>query len=320
MSQTDTAVAAAQGGPASPATPPPARRTHLDAWAVLLLFGCCALWGMTQVAIKLALPEVGPLAQNMLRNIVAAALILAWMRWRGIGFGVKDGMLAPGLLVGGLFALEFACLFSALAFTTAARGTVFINSSPLIVAVLLALLVPAERLKPLQIGGLLLAFAALAYAFSDAFSGASLPGQWRGDALMLLAAVLWGLTTVVIRVSRLRHAPAETTLAYQLCAAAVLGPIMWGISSEPWPAQWSWVSIGSLAYQAVIVTFVSYLVWFWLLTRYPATRVQSFALLSPVFGVLGAGLILSEPIGHKLVIALGAILLGIVLLNRRTSS
>lgn len=294
------------------------RRAHLDAWAVLLLLGCCALWGMTQVAIKLALPEVGPLAQNMIRNIVAAALILAWMRWRRIGFGVRDGMLGPGLLVGALFALEFAFLFSALTMTTAARGTVFINSSPLIVAVLLAILVPAERLKPLQIGGLVLAFAALAYAFSDAFSGAGLPGQWRGDVLMLSAAVLWGLTTVIIRVSRLRHAPAETTLAYQLCAAAVLGPIMWAASGEPWPSQWSWVSVGSLAYQAVIVTFISYLVWFWLLTRYPATRVQSFALFSPVFGVIGAGVILGEPIGWKLMVALAAILAGITLLNRRS--
>jgi drug/metabolite transporter (DMT)-like permease len=47
--------------------------------------------------------------------------------------------------------------------------------------------------------------------------------------------------------------------------------------------------------------------------------VQSFALLSPVFGVFGAALILNESIGPKLITALLAILLGIALLNRRAA-
>ena len=41
-----------------------------------------------------------------------------------------------------------------------------------------------------------------------------------------------------------------------------------------------------LAFQIVVVTFASYLVWFWLLRHYPATRLSAFTLLTPVFGLL----------------------------------
>jgi drug/metabolite transporter (DMT)-like permease len=68
----------------------------------------------------------------------------------------------------------------------------------------------------------------------------------------------------------------------------------------------------------VIVTFVSYLVWFWLIRSYPATRLSSFTLLTPVFGLVMGALLLGEPITLRLVLALAAVALGIVLVNRKT--
>lgn len=293
------------------------RANHLDLRAVLLLLLCCALWGLNQVAIKAAMPEVPSLAQLSVRSVVAFALVLGWMRCRGIRWSPRDGTLWPGLLAGLLFAVEFGCVFVGLQSTTAARSVVFINTSPFIVAAVLALLLPAERLKPMQIAGLVLAFAAIALAFGDSRSG----GAWHGDALILLAAVLWGLTTVVIRLSALRSAPSELTLAYQLGVAALLSPLaalaagQFGALADA--GQWSLLAWASLFYQAVIVTFASYLLWFWLLTRYPATRVQAFVFLSPVFGTLFAGLLLGEPVTPTLLLALAGVGVGLSLLNRR---
>ena len=39
------------------------------------------------------------------------------------------------------------------------------------------------------------------------------------------------------------------------------------------------LAVGSLVYQGVIVAFASYLVWFWLLTRYYAARLAVFSFL-----------------------------------------
>ena len=57
--------------------------------------------------------------------------------------------------------------------------------------------------------------------------------------------------------------------------------------------------------------------WGWLLTRYPATRVQAFVFLTPVFGTLFAAWLLDEPIGHELLVGLVAVAVGLRLLNRR---
>jgi drug/metabolite transporter (DMT)-like permease len=183
-----------------------------------------------------------------------------------------------------------------------------------VVALLLALLVPSERLRPLQIGGLLLAFGAIALAFGEGFGQG---GTWLGDALVLTAAALWGLTTVTIRLSSLRHAPSEQTLAYQLLVAAVLAPLGALLHGEAWPQHWSALTLASLFYQGVVVTFASYLLWFWLLTRYPATKVQAFVFLSPVFGTLFAALLLDEPVSPRLLLALLGVGVGLVLMNRR---
>jgi len=290
-------------------------KDRLDATAVACLLLCCALWGLNQVAIKAAMHEVPPLVQLSLRSAIAAVLLLGWMRYRKVRFSLSDGTLGPGLLAGTLFAIEFALIFVGLQYTTAARSTVFINTSPLIVAAVLGTFVPAERLRPLQIGGLLIAFAAVAMAFAEGFSAHG--GTILGDALAVIAAALWGLTTVTIRMTVLRRAPSELTLAYQLFVPAVLAPLAAWWMGESWPIEWSWLSIGSVFYQSVIVTFASYLLWFWLLTRYPATRVQSFVFLTPISGLLFAAALLGEPITLRLVLALAGVILGITLVNRR---
>lgn len=291
---------------------------RIDARAAAILVLCCALWGLNQVAIKAALPEVGSLVQLSLRSVVALALLLGWMRWRGIPWDWRDGSLAPGLLAGALFAVEFGCIFIGLQYTTAARSVVFINTSPFVVALALAWLVPAERLRPVQMAGLAIAFVGVAYAFAEpAPQRGAWP--WLGDALILAAALLWGLTTVTIRFSVLRGAAPEKTLAYQLLVAALLSPVAAWATGEPWPAAWSVLALGSLFYQAVIVTFASYLLWFWLLTRYPATKVQAFVFLTPVFGAAFATGLLGEPLGADLLVGLVAVALGLGLLNRRPS-
>jgi drug/metabolite transporter (DMT)-like permease len=73
-------------------------------------------------------------------------------------------------------------------------------------------------------------------------------------------------------------------------------------------------------YQGVIVTFASYLIWFWLLTTYPATKVQAFVFLSPVFGTVSASLLLGEPIGPRLLFGLLGVVAGLILMNWRRST
>jgi drug/metabolite transporter (DMT)-like permease len=67
----------------------------------------------------------------------------------------------------------------------------------------------------------------------------------------------------------------------------------------------------------VLVAFGSYLVWFWLLTRYLAARLSVFSFLTPLFGVLFGVLILREPLTPSFIGAALLVGAGIVLVNRR---
>jgi drug/metabolite transporter (DMT)-like permease len=295
------------------------RASRLDTRAVALLLACCVTWGLAQVAAKVALVDIPPLTQAAMRSAGAALLVLAWSRWRGIALFERDGTLPGGLFAGVLFALEFACIFVGLQFTTASRMVVFIYLAPFFVSALLPLVVRGERMTVLQWAGLTVAFSGVAWAFAEAFAptAAAPPRQWIGDALGVAAALFWALTTVSIRGSRLGAAVAEKTLLYQLAVSAAALALAAAMVGEAWPPRWSALSLGSLAFQTVIVTFASYLAWFWLVRHYVATRLSAFTLLTPVFGLLAGVVLLGEPLTARLVAALAAVVVGLLLVNRR---
>ena len=295
------------------------RKTHLDAIAVALLVLCCFLWGLNQVAAKAALPEVPALWQAALRSTGAAILVWLWARSRGIALFARDATLRGGLLAGALFAAEFFCIFIGLQFTTASRMVVFIYISPFVVALGMPLIARSERLAPLQVAGLLIAFAGVAWAFAEGFSHpAAGQRQSLGDGLGVLAGVLWGATTLAIRGSALGQASAEKTLFYQLAVSGAM--LLAGAASISAPlhldvSPLAWISI---AFQTILVSFASYLVWFWLVRHYPATRLASFTMLTPVFGLVLGAMLLGEPVTTRLLIAMATVAAGIVLVNRTT--
>ena len=294
------------------------RRTQLDAIAITVLLTCCTLWGLNQVAAKVAMVDIPPLLQAGVRSLGAAVLVLLWARWRGVPMFAADATLRGGLVAGSLFAAEFACIFLGLQFTTASRMAVFIYLSPFVVALGMPFIARSEKLRSVQWLGLSVAFAGVAIAFAEGFHApAAGERQWLGDALGIAAAALWGATTLAIRASRLATAPPEKTLAYQLAISGVLLTLAALATGERWPAVMAPLSAGSMVFQTVIVTFASYLAWFWLVRHYPATRIASFTLLTPVAGLSFGVLLLNEPLTLRLLIALVAVATGLLLVNRR---
>lgn len=294
------------------------RKSHLDPLAVVLLLLCCATWGLGQVAAKMTLVEVPPLLQAAARSLGAALLLLVWARWRGLVLWRRDGTTAAGLLAGTLFALEFACIFVGLQYTSASRMVVFIYLAPFVVALGMPLLSPSERLDRWQALGLLGAFGGVVWAYFEGFvDPAAGPLQWLGDALGLAGALLWGLTTLVLRGSALTRALPEKTLMYQLLVSGFALGLAALAQGETWPQRLSAAALWPLAFQIVVVTFASYLVWFWLIRHYPATRLSAFTLLTPIFGLIAGVLLLGEAVSPRLLVALAAVCVGIALVNRR---
>jgi drug/metabolite transporter (DMT)-like permease len=284
------------------------------------LLACCVFWGLQQILIKTTVVEVPPLWQASLRFVGGTAVLWLWCAVRGVKLFARDGTLRAGLLAGALFAGEFICIYLGLRETTASRLTVFLYTSPFVVAVLLPRFVAAERLRGVQWVGLVIAFAAVAVAFSEGFTLGGGVSHLRGDALALGAGVFWGLTTLVIRASAMATASAEKALFYQVAVTAVVAPLLSLALGETWSLDYSTYAWGSLAAQTVIGAFASYLTWMWLLRHYPATQMSSFTFLTPVFALTFGVAFLHEPLTIQLMLALVGVAVGIVLVNRKTSA
>ncbi len=291
-------------------------RKAVDGRAFSLMVLLTALWGFQQVAIKLTAPDVSLVMQAALRTILAAALLLAWARWRGIALFSRDGTLAAGIGAGLLFGGEFVFIYAGLEHTAASRMVVFIYLAPIVTALGVHWWVPGEHLVRAQWVGVAFAFAGVALAFGDGFLAAQ-GATLLGDLCGVVAAVLWGATTVLIRTTSLSRASAAKTLFYQLAVAV---PVLLGASfllGEAGVVALTPFALASLAYQGAIVAFASYLAWFWLLTRYLAGRLAVFSFMTPLFGVLAGVAVLGEPLTPTFAAASLLVGGGIVLVNRR---
>jgi drug/metabolite transporter (DMT)-like permease len=192
---------------------------------------------------------------------------------------------------------------------------VFLYLAPFVVAFGAHYLIPGDRLTVLKLAGLGAAMLGLMVAMREGLLEPGRPTLW-GDLLLLAAAMLWGATTILIRITALKTAAPEKTLLYQLAVSGVmLPPVAW-LAGEPGITNLSAPVILAFAYTFIIVAFVSYIAWFWLVRNYPPTRVTAFTFLSPVFGVLAGNLMLGEAFTPSLGVALVLVAFGIYLVNR----
>ncbi|HET9018921.1 MAG TPA: DMT family transporter [Acetobacteraceae bacterium] len=299
------------------------RHDHLDTRAIAVVVLLCALWGVQQVTVKVALHDgFPPLLQAAVRSAGAAILCAAWIGGREGANGLRaslGGLAAArvGLATAALFGAEFTAIYLGLRLTSASRAVLFLYTSPFFTALGAHLLLPRERLRAAQVAGLAVAFAGLLVAFSEGLRHGQ--GSIAGDALCTLGGALWAMLTLTMKASpSLRRARASGMLLYQLAGSAPLllgGAAALGELAHPLHADaLAWACV---LYQTVIVAFASYLAWFWLVVRYPVGKLSGFTFLTPLFGILAGGLLLGETLSVGLFVGVAAICTGLQLLNRR---
>jgi drug/metabolite transporter (DMT)-like permease len=285
----------------------------LDRGAMLLLVLLCASWGVQQVLVKLALAEVPPITQAAIRSVGGTLLIGAWAWWREPRIFRHDHTFWPGVIAGALFAAEFLVLFVGLQWTSASHAVVYIYTAPFFVALGAVLVLPGERLVAVQWLGLVLSFVGVAIALG--FSTGGQDSSLLGDLFTLAGGAFWGATTVLIKATSLRSAPATKVLLYQLVVSGILLVAAAVAVGEKLPTTLSLLALSSLAYQAIWVAGFTFLAWFWLLRLYHSGEMSAFTFLTPVIGVLAGHFILGDRLDGGFLFAVVLVTAGIVLVN-----
>jgi drug/metabolite transporter (DMT)-like permease len=293
------------------------KRSAIDGRAGGMMLVLCAIWGLQQVAVKAASLDIAPVLQIAFRSGLAAVMVGMLMLARGERMSLRDGTWRAGMLVGVLFALEFLLVGEGLRHTSASHMVMFLYTAPIFAALGLHWKLPAERLQPAQWLGIAIAFAGIVTAFTGRTAAASASGASNsllGDLLGVAGGIAWGATTVVVRCSRLAHASVTQTLLYQLVGAFVLlmlAALLLGQTHFTMtPVAWS-----SLIFQVILVSFASFLAWFWLLRHYLASRLGVLSFMTPLFGISFGVWLLGEPLEPNFIAGALLVLVGILLVS-----
>src|SRR5712671_3025794 len=286
----------------------------LSPGAVAVMLMLCLSWGFNQIAVKLALPDIPPMLQATIRSAGALPVLLLIARLRGATIFKRDGTLRAGLFAGVLFGIEFVLIYRGLLFTSASRGVVFIYTAPFFVA-FGSYLFLGERLRGSQWGGLALCFAGVALAIGVPQANVD-ANVLIGDLLIVAGGAMWAVTTLLVKATALIKAPAEKGLGYQVALSIpILGFAAW-ISGERITHVPGLLSLSLLAYQAIWVVGLTFLLWFVLVKSYSASKLSAFTFITPLFGVVASYFIMHD----TLTLAFGAaallVIAGLYLVNR----
>src|SRR5580698_5606654 len=295
-------------------TPIDAAGRPLTPGAVALMLMLCLSWGFNQIAVKLALPDIPPMLQGMIRSAGALPVLLLIARFRGVKMFAADGTLGAGLFAGLLFGFEFVLIFRGLLLTSASRAVVFLYTAPFFVA-LGSYRFLGERLRASQWAGLGLSFIGVALAIGIPQADIDATVLW-GDLLIVGGGALWAATTLMVKASRLRHAPPEKALIYQVAISIPILAFAAFVSGETMTRVPGPLAIFVTAYQAFWVVGLTFLLWFGLVKAYSASKLSAFSFITPLFGVVASYFILHDMLTPVFGAAALLVIAGLYLVNR----
>ncbi|MDG1879411.1 MAG: DMT family transporter [Paracoccaceae bacterium] len=292
------------------------RKDKIDTLGAASLIVFSALIGLNQVLIKIVNDGLQPVFQAGMRSVFAFVIVFSYAVIRGNKINITDGSLKPGIITGIFFGLEFVLLFLALDYTTVGRASIMFYSMPVWLTIVAHFLIPNEKITFIRILGLLCAVVGLAWALSDNISGGY---ALLGDLMCIIGSILWAGIVLFARLSNLRKSTPEMQLIYQLAVSPfILIPVAFFFG--PFIRDLQLLHIFLFGFQVIGIVSIGFVLWFWVLSIYPASDMASFSFLAPVFGVIFGWLVLGENIGITIVGSLFLVSVGIILINWKKKS
>jgi drug/metabolite transporter (DMT)-like permease len=274
----------------------------------------CLLWSSAFSAAKIALADCPPLLLLTARFLIAGAVVLgaaavSGTNWRALtrrdllalaGLGIANNALYLGLNYVGMRSIS------------SGLSALIVSTNPVLTA-LLAAAVLGERMTWRKAAGLLLGVGGVAFIVESRIAG----GIDSPGGIMFTIAALVSMVGGTILFKRL--APNGGLWigngVQNMAGGLVLVPLAFTLESVG-DVTPSWSLVIALAYSALLVSVVGYLLWFHLLTTSGATAASSYHFMMPPLGMLFGWLLLGERVALADLIGIVPVALGIYLVTR----
>jgi drug/metabolite transporter (DMT)-like permease len=279
---------------------------------ILAALAAVVLWGASPVAAKVAVSELSPLAVAVLRTFLGGALAVPVALWLKVRWPQQRRLQAILLLSGFCGFIGFPMLFTfGVHLTSANHASMILAALPIFTG---AIAMTWDRRRPtgIWIVGSLIALVGEAVLIAGRAGAGAGTASVAGDALVLVSNGFASLGYVAGgRLQQAGYPSTGTTFWGAASMALLLTPMIPVLRSQGTFAVGSVPAWSAVAYLAVVVTILGYVLWYWALGRGGIARVGLVQFLQPISGVILAALLLHEEISLSFLLASALVLSGV---------
>ncbi len=275
------------------------------------------IWGVNFAFVKYALADFSPLSFTTLRFFLATLFLLFVMLVNREPLTIDRRDVRAVFRLGFIGIALYNILFmEGLNFTTASNSALFISSSPLFAALILALK-NKERVPAQTVLGLLLSTIGVFLIIQSRPGGLNFSRRdLAGDLLTICAAACWALYTIQAKPLLEKYSAVKVT-AYSMAAGTVL--LLPVSCYELLHQSWSSVPVRSWAafsFSTFVSGGIAFTLWYQGVQTIGVTRTVAYQYLVPFVAVLFSAFFLGERITFLQITGGISILAGVYLVQR----
>ncbi len=282
---------------------------HINATDLLMVLIVTVSWGMNYPVMKFVVNSYPPSAFRAFTFLIGCMALGSYAYFKGISIFVPkhERKALFKLSLFNMVGWHLPMIYG-VSMLNSGRAAIIGYTMP-VWALLASAVLYREKITITALLGIALAMsAALLLAWGSA-------GEWGnhpiGIAVMLVAAISWGVGNAMMKNSKLSVSGITLTFwalfiafFFFLAITIIFERDLW-----EWPTLMQWLAI---LYGGVITFAVSYVAWFHVARKLSAVSSGLSIMLVPVFGVTGGALILGEAVTMPDIIALVLILLSML--------
>jgi len=287
-------------------------------WIAFVLLG--TIWGSSFLWIKIAVGEIGPAAVGAFR-LLFGLLGLAGAAWVTRQSFRRLRAYLPAYLFMGLFntALPFVLIPWAETRIDSALAAILNATTPLFAIVIAHYWLSDEKITLTRAAGLVTGFVGVTVLVSRDFGPQGVHGSIWGQLAMLGASASYALAATFSR----RHLRGHPPLAQAAMVVLIADAITWAvvpIMDRPLLFPHSGLTWFALAWLGLLGSCVAYLLYFYLINAWGATRTSLVTYIFPVVGLLLGIIFLNEAADWRLIVGSALVVGGIAVVNRHAAA
>lgn len=272
-----------------------------------------AIWGGMYVVSDVVLPIIPPFTLLSIRLTMAVVVLVVIARINHVSLSLPRGEMMRLMAVGFVgFGISVGAQFVGTDRSTAVNGSLITSASPAFILIF-AWLILRETLTPRRIASVVLATIGVIVIIDLANADFS-SDTFFGDAALAVAAVTWGLYSVLIRAMSKANSDTTVITIYGLLGGLVLTipAAALELPNRPIGEVTPLILLG-VVYLGVVSTAAAMWLWSRAFALVDASVASLYFFAQPLVGALLSVLLLNQEMTANLWLGSGLIIAGVIL-------